>query len=384
MIANPPYLNSRSMAKANPKNAQVDTSSYTLTKGSWDIYIAFFEKGFGLLNQKGVLTFITPDKWISKPFGDELRIQTTDKIFSILKAGRGVFESVNVDAIVAIYMSVPQSLLRIYDYVGTEMELKSVVQKSDLKPPYTYDWLFTNFGDFLSKMDGYHGRLSTLGVCENSCATDDAYKLRKLIEEEPKGARQDVYLRIINTGTIGKYVSKWGQREMVYLGNKYSRPVVNRKQFLELFTNSYGRKSVRKKVILKGLNLLDACLDADGNIIPGIPTLLIASDHLETLKLLLAIVNSSVTFFYLKEKYPASSYNQGTTFTKKMLNDLPIPEITSHDRGKLVSTVDRILSVKRRDPTADTTALEAEIDQLVYELYGLTDEEIAIVEESVK
>lgn len=102
------------------------------------------------------------------------------------------------------------------------------------------------------------------------------------------------------------------------------------------------------------------------------------------LKLLLAIVNSSVAFFYLREKYPASSYNQGTTFTKEMINELPIPEIEADDRTKLISMVDRILAAKQRDPKADTTALEREIDQLVYNLYDLTAEEIAVVEGSTR
>jgi hypothetical protein len=42
-----------------------------------------------------------------------------------------------------------------------------------------------------------------------------------------------------------------------------------------------------------------------------------------------------------------------------------------------------ILIAKKANPQADTTALETEIDQMVYELYGLTEEEIQIVEESV-
>ena len=67
-----------------------------------------------------------------------------------------------------------------------------------------------------------------------------------------------------------------------------------------------------------------------------------------------------------------------------MINDLPIPGITSQDRVKLVSIVDRILSAKKRDPKADTTALEREIDQRVYQLYGLTFEEIAIVEKATR
>jgi len=39
-----------------------------------------------------------------------------------------------------------------------------------------------------------------------------------------------------------------------------------------------------------------------------------------------------------------------------------------------------ILAAKRADPQADTSALEGEIDQLVYQLYGLTEDEVKIVE----
>jgi hypothetical protein len=46
--------------------------------------------------------------------------------------------------------------------------------------------------------------------------------------------------------------------------------------------------------------------------------------------------------------------------------------------------VDRILAAKRKNPGADTSGLEREIDAAVYALYGLTAEEIQIVAESVK
>ena len=42
--------------------------------------------------------------------------------------------------------------------------------------------------------------------------------------------------------------------------------------------------------------------------------------------------------------------------------------------------VDSILASKDADPSADTSELEAQIDRLCYTLYGLTDEEIAVVE----
>ena len=51
-------------------------------------------------------------------------------------------------------------------------------------------------------------------------------------------------------------------------------------------------------------------------------------------------------------------------------------------RDHFRALVSQILADKQANPAADTSALEAEIDQQVYQLYDLTDEEIAIVEES--
>ena len=41
------------------------------------------------------------------------------------------------------------------------------------------------------------------------------------------------------------------------------------------------------------------------------------------------------------------------------------------------------LQQKQQDLSADTSALETEIDRMVYDLYGLTEEEVRIVEDSV-
>jgi len=62
------------------------------------------------------------------------------------------------------------------------------------------------------------------------------------------------------------------------------------------------------------------------------------------------------------------------------MEPLRVAQPDKTDEAAIVSLVDRILAAKKKDPEADTTALEAEIDQLVYKLYGLTEEEIAIVE----
>jgi len=370
VIGNPPYIDSEGMTRTQPHTRQFVSDTYSLTRGNWDIYIAFFEQGFNFLTREGFLTYITPDKWISKPFGNELRLQFTDKIRSLLHAGRNVFEAVNVDAIVTLFGSVPTKELRIDEVVESGFQVKYIANKASLKPPYAYDWLFSDRLDFLQAVESAELTLASFGLCENSCATSDAYKLKEFVvdgDEEPHSGQ----FKIINTGTIGKYVSKWGLREMVYLGGRYLRPVVDRESFLDSFQNTYGAKSVQPKIIIKGLNLLDGCLDETGDTIPGKTTLVVTAETKSNLKLLLAILNSSVALLYLREKYPASSYNTGTTFTKAMLNELPVPKLTQKDIDKLIGLVNRRLAIGRDSDDPEAAELESKIDQTVKELYGV-------------
>ncbi len=339
------------------------------------------------MNENGVLAFITPDKWISKPFGDELRKGTISNIFAIVKTGREIFESSNVDSIISLFSKRHSKTLQILDFDHNNFILKREVNKEILKSPFAFDYLFSNHLELLLKMNAVPHRLSNLSNCENACATSDAYKLKPLIKDLLSDFDQNSQLKIINTGTIGKYFLRWGNREMTYLGQKYLYPVVEKEEFLNSFKNSYAKKSVQPKIIIKGLNLLDACLDVEGNVIPGKSTLIIASDDITKLKFLLSILNSKLASFYLKERYPASSYNQGTNFTKEMINTFPLPKITSTKQKPSVNLVDNILTLatssdylENQEKQAKVKDLERQIDQKVYELYGLTEEEVAVVE----
>ena len=102
-----------------------------------------------------------------------------------------------------------------------------------------------------------------------------------------------------------------------------------------------------------------------------------------SMKLLLALINSSIIRFYHKFKYLDF---EKKTFQKILIENckqFPLPIFTKSLQNEIVIIIDQILTAKKANPQADTTALEAEIDELVYELYGLTEGEIKIVEESV-
>jgi hypothetical protein len=198
-----------------------------------------------------------------------------------------------------------------------------------------------------------------------------------LIRNKLNYNKKDDYI-LINTGTIGKYNNRWGQKEITYLGKKILYPVVNKKLFVDTFGKSYSKRAGMPKLIIKGLNLLDACFDFTGQIIPGKTTLVICNDDIDLLKILCCIINSKLIKFYIKNKYSSSSYNGGITFTKDMINNIPIPP-KSASTG-LIQAVDRIITAKAADQLADRNAEEAQINKIVYKLYGLTEEEIKEIE----
>ncbi len=92
---------------------------------------------------------------------------------------------------------------------------------------------------------------------------------------------------------------------------------------------------------------------------------------------LCAILNSSLSTFWLKNKGKLTG-NMLQVDKSHLLN---IPILKSNDaivEIKISDLIDKIIDLKKHD--IDTAILEKQIDQLVYELYGLTEEEIAIVE----
>ena len=64
------------------------------------------------------------------------------------------------------------------------------------------------------------------------------------------------------------------------------------------------------------------------------------------------------------------------------LRNLPIPKHSRNRQQHLISLVDKILSAKNKNPSPDISELEKQIDDHVYKLYGLTDEEIKIIKEN--
>ena len=94
-----------------------------------------------------------------------------------------------------------------------------------------------------------------------------------------------------------------------------------------------------------------------------------------------AILNSKLMNYYFNRKLITNAdvfpYIKGVH-----LKSFPLPNLTK--KSEIVShaeeKVRKVAAIKRTSFSADTSSLESEIDQLVYQLYGLTEDEIAIIE----
>jgi len=64
------------------------------------------------------------------------------------------------------------------------------------------------------------------------------------------------------------------------------------------------------------------------------------------------------------------------------INNMYIKNASKSEQVLISNYVLKIVAIKKQDPNADTSTLEKEIDQLIYHLYGLTEEEIQIVEQN--
>lgn len=96
----------------------------------------------------------------------------------------------------------------------------------------------------------------------------------------------------------------------------------------------------------------------------------------------LGVINSKATNYWFEHYYSTTKVSGGYfDLNGTQIKSVPIPKTTTKQQEQIADIVNDILQSKKNNIIADTTELENEIDQLVYALYSLTPEEIAIIEQ---
>jgi hypothetical protein len=103
------------------------------------------------------------------------------------------------------------------------------------------------------------------------------------------------------------------------------------------------------------------------------------------LKYIMAILNSKLIYKYVEMIVHQYGFT-GFRLSNQYVEIMPIPPITPSNQSivqQIEELVDKIISTKKENSLTDTSQWEQEIDRLVYSLYGLTEEEIKIVEKHI-
>ncbi|MEQ1734354.1 MAG: TaqI-like C-terminal specificity domain-containing protein, partial [Bacteroidia bacterium] len=134
-----------------------------------------------------------------------------------------------------------------------------------------------------------------------------------------------------------------------------------------------------EKIVIRQLgSTINANLDTNNSISVQSVYNVYSETEMYTNKVLLALLNSKVLEFVYQNVF--AEKQQFPRILIENIKSLCVPQVNKTTTKKIETFVDKILALKATNPKADTTKLEQQIDAMVYNLYELTPNEIAIVE----
>lgn len=368
VIGNPPYneISNQEDKKFFQKNYK------EVLSGHYDLYIFFYKLGLDILNNKGFLTYITPQTFLMYPQYAALRehIYKTTTIVEITDRMSSIFESAVVDNSICLLDKSKSS--RLSSFCIKRLENGIVKEEAKLKlAPSEYNSDRFDYNGLINKSKlhtFYKNAPSTLGAITDSSQGITVYAK---VQGEKINRFHDVAISenskpYLKGRNINRYCYEWNSQFIEYgdwlwcprTPKYFEQPRIYIRQTASSIIGTYLEGT------MYAIDSIHSFLSTDSNY----PT-----------KYILAILNSKVIDYV----YHLLISETGKVFPQVKLTivrKLPIPEAPESSKSKLIQLVERILSAKKANPLADTTAEEREIDRLVYDLYGLTEDEIAIVE----
>lgn len=375
VIANPPYVQITT-EKFSKREIEV-FKSFDAYCYKADLYELFLERTVYLLEPHGVASFITPIVWLTLKNSEPLRKLLLNKasISEIRIWGDGVFENAVVST-QTVFFTRERSKSPIK--IRTDFGNKHLTQEDILgTPELRIDFQGSGREEqLLSKIENSCQVLETLCEVSQGITPYDKYRGHdsKLIAERAfhsKKKRDKTYGPWINGRDVTRYSLRW-QGEWLSYGNWLGAPREAR-----FFTSD---KLLCREVPGPGKRI--QATFHSGTIYCGhaISPVISRTGKRVHLKFLLAVINSTVASWYAGLRCPNFAKDIFPKLNPSDIKRIPIPNASPEKQKECGLLVDRILVAKQNDPDADTSAMEHEIDRVVYQLYGLTEEEIKIVE----
>jgi hypothetical protein len=390
VIANPPYI----FARESEKKGLTDEDKgyfyehYELAEYQVNLYPLFIEKGTRLLRINGCLCFITPNNWLTINTNKKLRkFALGQSDITVVNFYARVFESAAVDSSIVIYRkSSDNQCVRLFEYTDGFNFIKEADCDFFLKQRgYVINiesFKMAGVAELTGKIE--NGSLRLKDVADVKVGLG-AYGLgRGIPPQTEQMIKNRVYhathkassqhFKYIEGRDVCRYYIGWSGEYLKY-GDHLREP--RRDWHLFSIRRILVRQIPSKPPYCIQASLTDETFLNDRNSMNII-------NIREKPEYVLGVLNSRLVSWWFINKFGKMQRETFPQFKVNELADFPLPKNGENHRDEIAKLAGQILAVKKRDPNTDTTAWEREIDRLVYDLYGLTEEEIAIVEGTAK
>jgi len=433
VIGNPPYLREGKISKylfADYKN-----SPYY--QGKMDLWYIFACIGINLLKEKGILSFIATNNWTTAAGAGILRnyLMEKTKINHLIDFGSFmVFDTASIQTMIMSFIKDKETDNYSIDYrkLGENAKITDVIDILDKNPNNKAVYFspiiirinlknkFLTFnsneiifdkiaekGIYLTEKEVANGIHPHFDFVNKKLADIHNLKVGEgifgLSEEEKNKLRLSKNeLKLIKpyytTEQIHRYYSNPENKLwLIYTDSSFKNPnsmdnYPKLKKHLDRFSDvitsdnkPYGLHRAREERFFKGEKIIvqRKCVGQPFFSYSNFDcyvsaTFYVIKTNRFNHKYLVGLLNSKLIAFWLRNKGKMQGDNY--QIDKEPLLQIPILNATTEQQNLIISLVDKIISAKNKNPLADITNIEKEIDKLIYKIYGLTNEEIAIIE----
>jgi len=426
IVGNPPYIRHERLDK-NYKSALLER--YPIAVSTWDLYAYFILRAYELLEDGGVLGFIVSNKWLRAEYGEPLRefLARNVKIKEIRDfTGCNVFPSAQVDPMTIIFQkskpTEPYEFLVSKEKEKVQITVSSTILSAspwtlEKEEVYQIKRKLEEVGKPLREWDVkiYRGVLTGY----NDAFIIDTQTRNRILanckDEEERKRTEEIIKPVLRGRDIERYRYKWAGLWVIctfpskkidieqypalkeYLASFGERLLQDGKpghrkktphKWYETQDNiAYYPEFEKEKIVWQEMSLEPSFAYDDKKFYTNQTAYIMTGGNL---KFLLGVLNSKISKWYMQNL--AYSLSEGAQrWIKQYVEQLPIPPITPQTQplaDQIVQKVDQILSLTQssdfetsREKQEKVKELERDIDQLVYKLYGLTEEEIRVIEE---
>jgi hypothetical protein len=417
VIGNPPY--GANLLEEEKK--YLKTRHENISERIRNTFLYFIGEAFRRLKQNGIVCFIFPNEFLFQIYMTRARkffLENSQFLFAI-NLGESVFEAIVPTCIVGIAKthqdtySIPVADLRnaSLEELPALLAVENFPRTTNKKILAAPNCIFAFDGLKSDLINRLGSNFEPFGnFCEDiangiSTSCDEIYIVSKQFAEE-NGFEEEYLKECIRGGQFNRFYCPEHTNEYVlYVTNKFDAKTgkniyeylrKNKKLLIEksiekkqgkrdwhvLFRPRYENLFNKPKLLFRqtGDRIIAAIDKTVGYYcIDSVNIGQVKLEYHGQIKYFIGLLNSKLMVFFYQE----ISQEKGRVLAQvkpQRIRSLPIAKANTQQQKAIEKLVDRILAAKAKDPQADTSALEREIDRLVYGLYGLTEEEIKIVE----